>query len=92
MALIELHPQLAETNKLLNRIAMVLERWLLIEHGIALGSAAQPAIDPNPKDKPTVAYHTDEDTLREEMKTLAGWREHDAESEEDEIEEEEFGV
>jgi hypothetical protein len=91
MALIELHPQLSETNKLLNRIATVLERWLLIEHGIALGSAAQPAVDPNPREKPTVTYHTDENTLREEMKTLQGWREH-GESVEDEIEEEEFGV
>ena len=92
MGLIEIHPQLKETNLLLNRIATVLERWLLIEHGIALGSAAQPAVDPNPKDKPSVTYHTDEDTLREEMKTLAGWTER-GDGEEDEIEEEErFGI
>lgn len=38
-----------------------------------------------------MTYHTDEDTLREEMKTLAGWKEL-GDSEEDEIEEEEFGL
>lgn len=85
MALIELHPQLKETNQLLERIAKVLERWLLAEHGLALGHCAQPAVDPNPKEKPSVTYHTDEDTLREEMKTLAGWKERG----DDEIEEEE---
>lgn len=88
MALIELHPQLKETNILLTRIANVLERWLLAEHGLALGHCAQPAVDPNPKEKATVVYHTDEDTLREELKSLAGWKEH-SEVIEDEIEEEE---
>ncbi len=89
MGLIEIHPQLKETNLLLNRIATVLERWLLIEHGIALGSAALPAVDPNPKEKATVGYHTDEDTLREELLYFAKGRQET----EDEIEEEEqFGV
>lgn len=94
MALIELHPQLTETNKLLTRIANVLERSLLEEYGVRLGHCAEPAVDPNPKEKATVAYHTDEDTLREELKTLAGWRERGG-GEPDEIEEEDvepFGV
>ena len=91
MALIELHPQLKETNLLLTRIANVLERWLLAEHGLALGHCAQPAVDPNPKEKSTVAYHTDEDTLREELKSLAGWKEP-GESEDEVEEEERFGV
>lgn len=93
MALIELHPQLSETNKLLTRIANVLERWLLEAHGVALGHCAEPAIDPNPKEKPSVGYHTDEDTLREEVRTLQGWREAGASDGEDEIEEDaRFGV
>jgi len=90
MALIELHPQLTETNKLLARIANALERGLLEQYGVALGHCAEPAIDPNPREKATVAYHTDEDTLREELKTLQGWQEH---RELDETEEEEkFGI
>lgn len=92
MALIELHPQLSETNKLLERIARVLERWLLAEHGLALGHCAEPAVDPNPKEKPSVSYHTDEDTLREELKTLQGWRERGSEGEDEMEEEEKFGL
>ena len=92
MALIELHPQLTETNKLLARIANALERWLLEEHHVALGHCAEPAVDPNPKEKPSVGYHTDEDTLREELRSLQGWQER-GEGELDETEEEEkFGV
>lgn len=89
MALIELHPQLKETNLLLERIAKALERTLLEEHHVALGHCAEPAVDPNPKEKPSVGYHTDEDTLREELKSLAGWQEH---GELEEIEEEDLGV
>src|SRR5580765_2981476 len=89
MALIELHPQLTETNKLLARIANALERWLLEEHHVALGHCAEPAVDPNPKEKASVDYHTDEDTLREELRTLQGWQEH---GELEEIDEEDFGV
>lgn len=73
MALIELHPQLSETNKLLTRIAESLERFLLESYGVRLGSCTEPAADPHPELEPTVEYHTDTDTLREELKTLAGY-------------------
>lgn len=91
MPIIQINADLTTANKLLTRIANVLERWLLAEHGLALGHCAEPAVDPNPKEKATVAYHTDEDTIREELKSLAGWRERG--DGDDEIEEEEhFGV
>lgn len=73
MALIELHPQLSETNKLLARIAESLERFLFETYKVRLGSCTQPAADPHPELEPTVEYHTDSDTLREELKTLAGY-------------------
>lgn len=91
MALIELHPQLKETNQLLARIANALERALLEEHGVRLGHCAEPAVDPNPKEKPSVRYHTDEMTLREELQSLAGYRPPEGSEVEDD-ERDEFGV
>lgn len=85
--MIELHPQLKETNQLLARIANALERTLLEEHGIALGHCAEPAVDPNPKEKESIGYHTDADTLREELKELAGYNPPEGSENE-----EEFGV
>lgn len=69
-----------------------MERILLERFAVALGHCAEPAVDPNPKEKPSVGYHTDEDTLREELKSLQGWTER-GEGEMDETEEEErFGI
>jgi len=45
----------------------------LEEFGVALGSCVEKAADPHPELEPTVEYHTDRDTLREELKTLAGY-------------------
>ena len=67
-----------------------MERILLERYGVALGSCVEKAPDLHPELEPTVSYHTDTDTLREEMKTLQGWQEH---GELDETEEEErFGI
>lgn len=75
MAFIELHPQLSETNKLLERIAQALERTLLEQYKVRLGSCALPAHDPHPEIEPTIGYHTDEQTLREDLKALVGYGE-----------------
>lgn len=72
MALIELHPQLTETNKKLERIASVLERLLLEQFKVRMGHCVEPATDPHPELEPTIAYHTDEDTLKNDLLTLAG--------------------
>lgn len=79
MALIEIHPQLTQTNKVLERIAQALERALLEQYNVRLGHCVEPAQDPHPEVEPTVGYHTDEDTLKEDLKSLAGWREGDEE-------------
>jgi len=52
-----------------------------------MGHCVEKAVDPHPEVEPTIGYHTDEDTLRAEMQTLAGWREK-GEPEEDDS----FGV
>jgi len=67
MALIELHPQLAETNELLKRIAEALEVMVLHEHGIYIGHCSKPATDPNPKEPVTVSYATDKSTARNQL-------------------------
>lgn len=82
MAFIELHPQLKQTNELLDRIAKVLERTLLEKHGVRMGHCAEKAADPHPEVEPTIAYHTDEDTLREDLKALAG---HVTEEEDEDV-------
>jgi hypothetical protein len=77
MALIELHPQLTQTNKILERIAKALERALLEQYGVRMGHCSEPAPDPSPDVEPSVAYHTDEDTLKSELEELRGLREED---------------
>lgn len=37
-----------------------------------LGHCVEPAIDPHPELEPTIRYHTDEDTLKNDLLTLAG--------------------
>lgn len=66
-------------------MAQALERLLLEQYNVRMGHCVEAAPDPHPEVKPTIAYHTDEDTLREEMKTLAGWTEGSEE-------EDQFGV
>jgi hypothetical protein len=64
-----------------------MERLLLEQYGVRLGSTIEKAPDPHPELEPTVAYHTDEDTLREELKSLAGYAPPEGGENEDE-----FGV
>ena len=66
-----------------------MERILLEAYGVALGSCVEKAPDPHPELEPTVEYHTDRDTLREELKELAGWKESDFIRKDDK---DEFGV
>lgn len=49
------------------------------QYNVRLGHCVEPAQDPHPEVEPTVGYHTDEDTLKEDLKALAGWREGDEE-------------
>ena len=73
MAIIEINPELKETNKILERLTRAVERFLLEAYNVRLGSCVEPAADPHPELESTVEYHTDTDTLREELKTLAGY-------------------
>lgn len=57
---------------MLERIATALERGLLEAYGVRLGHCVEPATDPHPELEPTIAYHTDEDTLKNDLLTLAG--------------------
>ena len=66
-----------------------MERLLLEEYGVSIGHCAEPAVDPNPKEKESIGYHTDADTLREELKELAGYNPPEGEAESDT---EPFGV
>lgn len=70
MSFIEVHPDLRRTNYLLDRIARALERQLFEEHKVRLGHMTEPAQDPNPREKPTVSYATDEDTQRRELERI----------------------
>lgn len=54
---------------------------------MALGSCVEKAPDPHPELEPTVEYHTDRDTLREELKSLVGYT-----PPEDSESKDEFGV
>ncbi len=63
-----------------------MERLLLEQYNVRLGHCVEKAPDPHPEEKPSVAYHTDEDTLREDLKALAGYRPPEA------TDEDEFGV
>lgn len=67
MSLIEFHPDLRRTNELLERIACAAERLLLEQYGVRMGHTTEPASDPNPSEKPTVGYATDEDTARRKV-------------------------
>ena len=67
----------------MERIAQALERLLLEQYNVRMGHCVEKAVDPHPELSPTIAYHTDEDTLREEMKELAGWREKGGPEEDD---------
>lgn len=49
-----------------------MERLLLEQFNVRMGHCVQPAADPHPDVEPSIAYHTDADTLREDLKTLAG--------------------
>lgn len=51
-----------------------MERTLQAEHGISIGHCAEAADDPHPEVEESISYHTDSDTLREELKTLAGYK------------------
>lgn len=67
MSFIELHPDLRRTNELLERIARVGERFLLERYGVRMGHTTEPATDPNPSEKPTITYATDEETARRKV-------------------------
>ena len=59
-----------------------MERLLLEQYSVRMGHCTERAPDPNPNEKPTVGYHTDEQTLREELKELAGYPVEPGEDEE----------
>jgi hypothetical protein len=67
-----------------------MERLLLEQYNVRMGHCTEKAPDPNPGEKPSVGYHTDEQTLREELKELAGYPGEP--SAEDEDEDGQFGV
>jgi hypothetical protein len=55
-----------------------------------MGHCTERAPDPNPSERPSVGYHTDEQTLREELKELAGYPGEPSAKDEDE--DGQFGV
>lgn len=81
MAWIELITDLKRTNALLERIARVGERLLLEQYGVQLGHTTEPAPDPQPSEKATVTYATDETLVRQKLEILAkGVEEGDVEA------------
>jgi hypothetical protein len=65
MSFIELSPDLKRTNELLERIAVALETSLYAEHKIRVGALTRPAADPNPAEKVTIGYASDEETAKQ---------------------------
>lgn len=74
MAFIEMQADLKRTNELLERIARVGERLLLEQHNIRMGHCVEKAPDPNPSEKPTIDYATDEGLLRQELEEMVKGR------------------
>lgn len=70
MSFIELHPDLRLTNELLERLARAAERILLEQYGVRMGHTTEPATDPNPSEKPTIGYATDEETARRKVEAV----------------------
>lgn len=80
MAFIEMQADLKQTNLLLERLTRALERILLEQYEVRYGHCAEPAPDPNPREKETVDYASDEATVKRELLKLAGQLKDDDEA------------
>jgi hypothetical protein len=74
MAFIEMQADLKRTNELLDRIARVGERFLLEAYNVRMGHCIEKADDPNPKEKASITYATDEEMLKLELEELVKGR------------------
>lgn len=88
-----LRADLKATNGLLERVARALERILLEQYNVTYGHCAEVAIDPAPKEQPTVQYATDEATARARMIEAMGLvRRMEGDERELEQDTQEFGI
>lgn len=71
MSFIEVSPDLRNTNKLLSRIACALEQIVLNQYGVRIGHTTEKADDPNPDEKVTIGYASDEQSARKVLEDLA---------------------
>lgn len=67
MAFVEINADVKLLAAVMERIARVLERFLLETYQVKLGHCAEVLVDPNPSNAPTVDYATDEDLAREHL-------------------------
>jgi hypothetical protein len=84
MALIEINPELSKLVRVGERIAEALELLLLHAYGVRVEATTKPIADPNPSEKQTVSYATDEETAIERLKELGGMFRRGADEPEDE--------
>lgn len=71
MALIEFNPDFSRLCGLLERLVEVAERALSEAYGVRYGHTLKPPADANPREKETVTYATDEETVAAKLKDLA---------------------
>ena len=71
MALIEMNADLKKTNELLERLVKVAERWMAESTAIRYGHTTEPIEGARPGEDESVAYATDEETMKRELKALA---------------------
>lgn len=69
-----MHPELRETNRLLERVAQALEMIVLRQWGIRMGHCAERVPDANPNERPGVDYETDSSALKRELIDVAKHR------------------
>jgi hypothetical protein len=86
MAFVEINADVALLNRNLDRIARVLERILLESYQVKMGHCAEPLADPDPSNKPTVDYATDEDLAREHLTEVIQVLRHGRVREESDVE------
>ena len=83
MALIEMQADLKLTNQLLERLVKVAERWMAETTRIRYGHTVEPIPNARPGEDESVAYASDEETVKRELVALA--KKFRSEDEQDEV-------
>jgi hypothetical protein len=83
MALIELNPELSKLTRAVERVAEALELILLHQYKVRVEATSRAIPDPNPAEKQTVSYASDDDQVRQRLEELGGMFRREQQEEEE---------